>query len=173
MNGMFDDDGPNGSFGYMDEETMSLGRRVPEALLRHLELKRVHAERASITGVLPLATTISISGNPPDVRIGTSGAQPPVVHPRARNKVQVASFRDVMPPDARLARIAQLVLTPKFRKRCLEPMIADMQFEHAEAANAGDLLLCKFILVRGYFLIAAMFLRGIADAVKRLIYPWR
>jgi hypothetical protein len=55
---MFDDDGPNGSFGYMDEETMSLGRRVPDALLRHLELKRMQAESASITSVLPLATTI-------------------------------------------------------------------------------------------------------------------
>jgi hypothetical protein len=52
-------------------------------------------------------------------------------------------------------------------------MIADMQFEHAEAANAGDLLLCKCILTRGYFLIAAMLLGGIVDAVKRLIYPWR
>jgi hypothetical protein len=72
MNGMFDDDGPNGSFGYMDEETMSLGRRVPDALLRHLELKRMHAENASIASVLPLVTTISISGSPPDVRTGNS-----------------------------------------------------------------------------------------------------
>jgi hypothetical protein len=172
MNGMFDDDGPNGTFGYMDEETMSLGRRVPDALLRHLELKRMQADGASITYMSPPAATISVAGSPPDVRIGNGGAQPPAVHARTRNEVRVASSRDII-PSARLARIAQLILTPKFRKRCLEPMIADMQYEHAEAANAGDSLLCKFVLVRGYFLIAVMLLRGIVDAVKCLIYPWR
>lgn len=169
---MFDDDGPNGTFGYMDEETMSLGRRVPDTLLRHLELKRVQAEGASNTYVSPQAAAIPVAGYPPDVRI-SFGAQSPAVHARTRNELRVTSFRNVILPGAQFARIAQLVLTPKFRKRCLEPMIADMQYEHAEAANDGDLLLCKFVLVRGYFLIAVMLLTGIADAVKRLICPWR
>jgi hypothetical protein len=133
----------------------------------------MQADGASITYMSPTAATISVAGSSPDVRIGNGGAQPSAVHARARNEVGVASSRDVIPPGARLARIAQLILTPKFRKRCLEPMIADMQYEHAEAANAGDSLLCTFVLVRGYFLIAIMLLSGIADAVKRLVYPWR
>jgi hypothetical protein len=173
MNGMFDDDGPNGSFGYTDEETMSLGRRLPDALLRHLELKRMQAEGASITYMSPQAATISVAGYPPDVRISAGAAQSPAVHARTRDELRVTSFRHVIHPGARLARIAQLILTPKFRTRCLEPMIADMQYEHAEAANAGDSLLCTFVLVRGYFLIAVMLLSGIADAVKRLVHPWR
>jgi hypothetical protein len=73
------------------------------------------------------------------------------------------------PPGSTLANIARVLLTAKAFERYVQPVIADAQYEHAEAMNAGHSLHARWIAIRMWLLVVPGWLWA---AIGRLAKWW-
>jgi len=80
-----------------------------------------------------------------------------------------AVTREPIPPGRLALTIAGVLMTPAARKRLIEPAIADIQFEHAEAVKAGRTRFARWVVIRGYLYLLWPAIVGAFALVRELI----
>jgi len=72
---------------------------------------------------------------------------------KSASEQMTLNFAPVDPPGETLSRILSVVLTRNAYTKYVEPVIADMQFEYADALKKGHTRHARWIVIRGHLLI--------------------
>jgi hypothetical protein len=89
---------------------------------------------------------------------------------RAEHEESGQQRKIVLPPGARLAAIAEFILTRESYKRYVRPIIADMQDEYVECIARGDEWRAHWVAVRGHFLVVPGWIYALVSRAARRIF---
>ncbi len=79
----------------------------------------------------------------------------------------------VLPPGYGFARAASVLLTRKAYERCVQPLIADMQYEYIDAIGRHAGIHAKWIVVRGYGLLIWSLVRELLKRISWLVMSFK
>ncbi|MGH7869612.1 MAG: hypothetical protein ACREP9_18785, partial [Candidatus Dormibacteraceae bacterium] len=165
---------PDGLYGEGDygsefdesrHDELSLGRPVPDDLRQIMELQRRLAPPSTLlSDQLPLLAPDASLRAKASLRFRVTGNLTASRGPKSLIE---------LPPGTHLSSVLQFLLPAKWYRTRIQPLIADMQEEYFLALKAGREGHAWFIALRGHLFAVQTLLYGVADAIRRLLVPWK